>query len=92
LPRQIGLAKAKGVLMLGQEFSAREAEQWGLIWSAVADSQLAQRALAVARQLAAYDSAILGHIKSSLHFEAAGDLGAVLEREAQVHARLAGGS
>jgi 2-(1,2-epoxy-1,2-dihydrophenyl)acetyl-CoA isomerase len=90
LPRKIGLAKAKGVLMLGQEFSAREAEQWGLIWSVVADGQLAQGALAVARQLAAYDCAILGHIKSSLHFEAVGDLGAVLEREAQVHARLGG--
>jgi 2-(1,2-epoxy-1,2-dihydrophenyl)acetyl-CoA isomerase len=88
LPRKIGLAKAKGVLMLGQEFSAGEAEQWGLIWSVVGDMELPQSALAIARQLAAYDPAILGQIKSSLHFEAVGDLSAVLDREAQVHARL----
>jgi enoyl-CoA hydratase/carnithine racemase len=90
LPRKIGLAKAKGVLMLGQEFSAREAEQWGLIWSVAEDGRLPQSALAIARQLAAYDPVILGRIKSSLHFEALGDLSAVLDREAQVHARLAG--
>jgi 2-(1,2-epoxy-1,2-dihydrophenyl)acetyl-CoA isomerase len=88
LPRKIGLAKAKGALMLGQEFSAREAEQWGLIWSLADDDELAQAAHKAAGQLAAIRPAILGNIKSLLHQEAFGDLRAVLAREAQVHLRL----
>jgi len=88
LPRTVGLAKAKGALMLGQEFSAREAEQWGLIWSVVEDGELQQSALAIARQLATSDPAILGNIKSLLHEETFGNLGDVLERETSAHGRL----
>jgi 2-(1,2-epoxy-1,2-dihydrophenyl)acetyl-CoA isomerase len=74
--------------MLGQEFSAREAEQWGLIWSVVEDGELQQSALAIARQLATSDPAILGGIKSLLHEETFGNLGDVLERETSAHGRL----
>jgi enoyl-CoA hydratase/carnithine racemase len=88
LPRKIGLARAKGLLMLGQEFSARDAEQWGLIWSVVEDGALASSALAIARQLASSDPAILGSIKSLLHEESFGDLADVLEREAKAHSRI----
>jgi enoyl-CoA hydratase/carnithine racemase len=88
LPRKIGLAKAKGVLMLGQEFSAGEAEQWGLIWSVVEGSELPQSALAIARQLARNNPAVLGNIKSLLHRESFGQLADVLEREAKAHNSL----
>jgi enoyl-CoA hydratase/carnithine racemase len=90
LPSKIGLARAKGVLMLGQEFSGRQAHDWGLIWSLVPQEQLHENALGIARQLAAADPAIIGSIKSSLHQEALGALAGVLEREAAAHARLAG--
>ncbi|MCM2251239.1 MAG: enoyl-CoA hydratase/isomerase family protein [Ramlibacter sp.] len=88
LPRQIGLARAKGALMLGQEFGARQAEQWGLIWSVVEEGELAPAALAIAARLAAADPAILGRIKSLLHRESLGELREVLEREAQAHRDL----
>lgn len=88
LPRKIGLARAKGVLMLGQEFSAQQAEQWGLIWSVVEDGQLPEAGLAIARQLASSNAAILGSIKSLLHQETFGELADVLEREAKAHRRL----
>jgi 2-(1,2-epoxy-1,2-dihydrophenyl)acetyl-CoA isomerase len=91
LPRKIGLARAKGVLMLGQEFSAGQAEQWGLIWSVAQDGELTQSALAIARRLASADRAILGNIKALLHRESFGELGDVLEREAQAHGRLGQG-
>jgi len=87
LPRKIGLAKAKGALMLGQEFSALQAEQWGLIWSVSQDAR--QEARLLAAQLAAADPAILGALKSLLHRESIGELAGVLQREAQAHARLA---
>lgn len=89
LPRAIGLARAKGALMLGQEFTAREAQQWGLIWSVVEDDELPGSALAIARQLAASDAAVLAQVKALLHRESFGDLAGVLEREAQIHSQLA---
>jgi 2-(1,2-epoxy-1,2-dihydrophenyl)acetyl-CoA isomerase len=89
LPRTIGLAKAKGALMLGQPISAVDAERWGLLW-ALADDAAAARTQAdgIARQLAAASPQILGEIKRSLHHESFGNLGAILAREAAVHGRL----
>ena len=89
LPRKIGLAKAKGALMLGREFSAQQADAWGLVWAVVADEALAGEAAAVARQLADSDAKLLGEIKGLLHREVVPDLPDVLAREAAVHKRLA---
>jgi 2-(1,2-epoxy-1,2-dihydrophenyl)acetyl-CoA isomerase len=85
LPRTVGLAKAKGALMLGQAISAEQAERWGLIWGLVDDDAAVD---AIVRQLAASDPAILREIKRSLHEETMGDFAAVLGREAEVHRRL----
>jgi 2-(1,2-epoxy-1,2-dihydrophenyl)acetyl-CoA isomerase len=89
LPRKIGLARAKGVLMLGETFSAEQAERWGLIWDVVDDALLDARALAIATQLAMSPPAVLAELKALLHQESFGALDAVLAREAQAHARLA---
>jgi enoyl-CoA hydratase/carnithine racemase len=91
LPRHIGMAKAKGALLLGQEFSAQQADQWGLLWAVVPDEELAARSRAIALKLAASDPALLGQIKSLLHRESIGDLDDVLEREAQAHGKLGRG-
>ena len=88
LPRTVGLAKAKGALMLGDEFSAAQAEQWGLIWQVVEDAELPGRARETAERLARSDAAVLREIKRSLHEEAVGDLRAILAREAAIHTRL----
>jgi 2-(1,2-epoxy-1,2-dihydrophenyl)acetyl-CoA isomerase len=85
LPRAVGLAKAKGALMLGQAISAEQAERWGLIWALVDDDAAVE---VVVQQLANADSAILREIKQSLHAETIGDFAAVLDRERQVHQRL----
>lgn len=89
LPRHVGLAKAKGALMLGREFSAAQAEQWGLIWSLADEGDARAQALALARQLADSDPLILGSLKKLLHEEAVGSIPDVLQRETQVHAALA---
>jgi 2-(1,2-epoxy-1,2-dihydrophenyl)acetyl-CoA isomerase len=88
LPRKIGLAKAKGVLMLGETFTAEQAERWGLIWAVTDDELLPAKALAVATQLAMSPAAVLAELKMLLHQESFGALAAVLAREAQAHARL----
>ncbi|RBI84989.1 2-(1,2-epoxy-1,2-dihydrophenyl)acetyl-CoA isomerase [Rhodosalinus halophilus] len=37
LPRQMGLAKAMGAALFAERISARQADDWGMIWEAVAD-------------------------------------------------------
>ncbi|MBI5278997.1 MAG: enoyl-CoA hydratase/isomerase family protein [Burkholderiales bacterium] len=90
LPRKIGLARAKGVLMLGGDFGAGEAERWGLVWKVVDDEVCASHALAIATQLAMSDAKVLAELKSLLHDEAFGSIDAILKREAKAHDRLHG--
>src|SRR3546814_5912965 len=39
LPRLAGRARAMGLAMLGDKLSARQAQDWGLIWQCVADDE-----------------------------------------------------
>jgi 2-(1,2-epoxy-1,2-dihydrophenyl)acetyl-CoA isomerase len=89
LPRSIGLARAKGALLLGLEFSAAQAVQWGLIWGMSEDPDPLQEARRLARQLASRDPAVLGRMKALLHREVLDDLAGVLAREALAHDALA---
>lgn len=91
LPRLIGMQKAKGLLMLGQEVGAADAERWGLVWEVVDDEALAGRARELALRLARSSPALLAEVKQLLHREHLGDFDAALVREAQVHQRLGKG-
>lgn len=53
LPRLVGLRRAQELILTNRRLSAAEALEWGLVTEVVADDQLADRALAVASQLAA---------------------------------------
>ena len=89
LPRIIGLAKAKGALMLGETFDAEQAGRWGLLWQVVDDERLQAHALGIATQLAMSDAKMLAEMKALLHEESFGALDEILKREAKVHSRLA---
>lgn len=91
LPRLIGLQKAKGLLMLGQELGAADAERWGLVWQVVDDEALADQARLLAQRLAQSSPALLAEVKQLVHREHLGDFDASLAREAQVHQRLGEG-
>lgn len=39
LPRQMGMAKAMGAALFADKISARQADDWGMIWEAVPDAQ-----------------------------------------------------
>lgn len=88
LPRLVGLQKAKGLLMLGQELAAVDAERWGLVWQVVEDSALQAQARELAQQLARSSPALLAEVKQLVHREQLGDFGASLARETAVHQRL----
>lgn len=67
LPRAVGLARAKGLALLGDRLPAETAEQWGLIWKCVDDDQLQEEAGKLAQHFAVQPTAALGRIKKLLH-------------------------
>ena len=52
LPRQVGFARAMGAALFAEPVTARQAEQWGMIWEAVPDARFAAHVEARAAQLA----------------------------------------
>lgn len=67
LPRAVGLARAKGLAMLGEKLPAAKAEEWGLIWKCVEDDDLAEEAGKMARHFATQPTRALGRIKQLLN-------------------------
>jgi 2-(1,2-epoxy-1,2-dihydrophenyl)acetyl-CoA isomerase len=52
LPRMIGKARATQMMMLGEKISGEKAEDWGMIYKCVDDSELQAEARALATRLA----------------------------------------
>ena len=67
LPRTVGLARAKGLAMLGDKLPAETAEEWGLIWKCIDDDDLQEEAQKMARHLATQPTRGLGRIKKLLN-------------------------
>ena len=67
LPRAVGLARAKGLAMLGERLSAETAEKWGLIWKCIDDESLPEEAMKMARHFATQPTRALGLIKKLLN-------------------------
>ena len=66
LPRLAGRARALGMALLGERISARQAEDWGMIWKCVADDELASTTEQMARHLATQPTRGLGLIKRAM--------------------------
>ena len=67
LPRAVGLARAKGLAMLGDRLPAETAEQWGLIWKCIDDDDLQAEAQKMASYFATQPTRALGRIKKLLN-------------------------
>tara|TARA_Y100001970_G_scaffold121071_1_gene150167 strand:+ start:55878 stop:56687 length:810 start_codon:yes stop_codon:yes gene_type:complete len=69
VPNLIGRARANGMGLLGDDVSAEQAKEWGLIWDCFPDDQLMEEAINIASRLA--DGAIKGlKAVSKAHFKA----------------------
>ncbi len=66
LPRLIGRARARAMLMLGEPIDGSTAHKWGLIWKAVPDAEAEEQALKTATALAAGPAKALTLIKQVL--------------------------
>jgi 2-(1,2-epoxy-1,2-dihydrophenyl)acetyl-CoA isomerase len=89
VPRMVGAARAKGLALLGEALSATDAADWGLIWSAVEDADLATAAARIARQFANGPTNAYMSIKAALNLEPPPTLDEQLNVEARDQARLA---
>ncbi|WP_416391701.1 2-(1,2-epoxy-1,2-dihydrophenyl)acetyl-CoA isomerase PaaG [Alloalcanivorax xenomutans] len=81
LPRLVGMARAKGLSMLGDKLSAEQAAAWGLIWQCVDDDALRSTATDLARHLATQPTRGLALIKQALNQSFDNDLETQLDVE-----------
>ncbi len=81
LPRQVGMARAKGLAMLAEPLSARKALEWGLIWDVIEDEDLMPKTLEMARHLASQPTSAFAAIKQAMHAATGNDMVAQLELE-----------
>ncbi|MGB3829588.1 MAG: enoyl-CoA hydratase-related protein [Ornithinimicrobium sp.] len=84
LPRLVGMAKAKEVMMLGGRIGAAEALRLGLATAVVPASDLDEHVGTVAHALAAGPTLALGAIRRAVAFSASADLADSLEHEADL--------
>ncbi len=82
LPRLLGEARAKGLALTAQPLPAKQAEDWGLIWKAIADDQLMDEARALTAKLAYGPTLGLGLTKQCIQAAAVDTLEDHLEMEA----------
>lgn len=81
LPRAVGSARAMGLALLGDKLSARQAQEWGLIWRCVEDDALLDEARNLAAHFSTQPTAGLARIKQALHASAGNTLGQQLDLE-----------
>ena len=63
LPRLVGAARARALMMLGERLPAETAQEWGLIFEVVEDSKLGDRGIELATKLANGPTKTLGAIR-----------------------------
>jgi len=84
LPRLVGMARARGLAMLGPKIKAEQAEAWGMIWQCVDDSELMPAALGLAQRMATQPTRGFAFTKRALALSATNSLDRQLEVEKEL--------
>lgn len=63
LTAAVGVARAKALTLLGEEFGAAQAQAWGLVWQVVPDADLGITARAVCERLARLEPQVASRFK-----------------------------
>ncbi|MDE3174580.1 MAG: 2-(1,2-epoxy-1,2-dihydrophenyl)acetyl-CoA isomerase [Pseudomonadota bacterium] len=88
LPHHLGPARAMALALTAEPLPAEKAAEWGLIWKAVDDAELAGQALALAQKLAQQSPSALAAIKQAVHAAASRSLDAALDHERDAQREL----
>lgn len=89
LPRAVGLKRAKQIALLGERFTAEEAERWGLVNRVVDDADFQGGVDALVARLAAGPAQALGATKRLLNESFASSYPAQLQRETEAFSQCA---
>ncbi len=81
LPRLIGEARARALMLLAEPVSAEQAAAWGMIWKAVDDATLLDEARALTAHLATQPTQGLAMTKAALNASSGNALDAQLDLE-----------
>lgn len=84
LPRLVGMARATGLMLLGDKLPAPQAKEWGLIWEHCDASELLPRAMTMAAALATQPTRAFGLTKQLLNASSTNDLAAQLALEEEL--------
>ncbi|EDQ04871.1 1,2-epoxyphenylacetyl-CoA isomerase [Sulfitobacter indolifex] len=87
LPRQMGMAKAMGAALFADKITARQADDWGMIWQAVPDSEFDAHWRAKAAQLASGPTAAYAETKKAIRASWDNGLEDQLSLEAEAQGR-----
>jgi len=90
LPAYAGLARAKALMLLGEEFSPTQALDWGLLWRVVAPDQLDSESRRVARQIASLRPEVVSQYKRVLNPVGLPDFHRAIELESEAQRAIAG--
>jgi enoyl-CoA hydratase/carnithine racemase len=90
LPRLIGLARAKSLMLLGEPITAAEAQAFGLVDRVVAGEAVLETAMDIARTLATRSGVAVAALKRALHEGLDRPLPAGLALEVDLMEALAG--
>ena len=91
LPRLIGEARAKAIMLSALPVSADQAEAWGMIWRAIDDKDLMNEAVQLLGQLSEGPTFGLGLLKQAVHASPTNTLDQQLDLERDLQ-RVAGRS
>lgn len=83
LSQQIGITKAKRMILLGDKYSANDATALGFDWEIVAPHALNTRTRALAKQIAALPQGPVSDLKNALRQAANGDLEQAMHLETE---------
>jgi 2-(1,2-epoxy-1,2-dihydrophenyl)acetyl-CoA isomerase len=89
LVKRLGLARALGLAMLGDKFSAKDAKEWGMIWDVAAEGEdCVDKAMKLAARLAQMPTRALVETRRLLSEGASRDLDAQLDKERDTQSAL----
>lgn len=91
LAASAGLARAKALMLLGDAFTAADAQAWGVVWRVVAPQDLEGESRRVAEQLAALRPAVASRFKMVLNEVGLAHFTRAIELENAAQRAIAGG-
>ena len=90
LPAYAGLARAKALMLLGEEFSPAQAHAWGLVWHVVAPDQLETESRRVAELIAALRPEVVSQYKRVLNAVGVPGISRAIQLESEAQRAIAG--